>query len=61
MEQELFELDMERQYEDDSFVQDEVNQELQQITESQIDDEVEAAYDEYLAEMFRLYYPPIEY
>ena len=61
MEQELYELDMERQYEDQSFILDEINLELQAATERMVEDAIEAAYDEFLDEMMRLYYPPVEY
>lgn len=58
MEQELFELDMERQYEDNSFQFDSVNCDLQCAAQDLVSAEIEAAYDEYLAEMMRLYNNP---
>ena len=61
MEQELYELDMERQYEDQSFILDEINLELQATTEESTEAAIEAVYDEFLDEMLRLYYPPVEY
>lgn len=60
MEQELFELDMERMYEDNSFTLDQANLELQEAADEQVALEIEAVYDEYLDEMMRLYYPPFE-
>ena len=61
MEQELFELDMERMYEDDSFSLDQANRELQELGVEQMDQLVEAAYDEYLDAMMSLYHHPDSY
>lgn len=58
MEQELFELDMERQYEDESFALDQVNLELQQATQEHMDAAIEAAYDEYVDEIMSMYHNP---
>ena len=51
----LWELDMERRYEDDTFFLDQVNMELQECAEQEIDAQTELEYDQYLAEMFRLF------
>ena len=58
MEQELFELDMERQYEDSAFELDSVNLDLQAESQQQISVQQELAYDHYLAEIMRIYYNP---
>lgn len=58
MEQELFELDMERQYEDSSFALDTVNCDLQCASQELVSAQVELVYDEYLAAIMRLYYNP---
>jgi hypothetical protein len=49
----LWELDMERQYEDHAFFLDQVNQELQIVGQAALDAEVEQQYDEYLAALLR--------
>ena len=58
MEQELFELDMERQYEDESFALDEVNVRLQEVSNELMDEELELAYDDYMKAIMRAYYNP---
>ena len=49
----LWELDMERQYEDHAFFLDQVNQELQIVGQEALDAEIEQQYDEYLAALLR--------
>ena len=56
----LFEMDMERQYVDPSWGLDEVNAELQLLSESSMDAEIEAAYDEMLDSIKNCYYPYYE-
>ena len=56
----LFEMDMERQYVDPSWGLDEVNAELQLLSESSMDAEIEAAYDEMLDSIMNCYYPDYE-
>lgn len=56
----LFEMDMERQYVDSSWGLDEVNAELQLLSESSMDAEIEAAYDEMLDSIMNCYYPDYE-
>ena len=56
----LFEMDMERQYVDPSWGLDEVNAELQLLSESSMDAEIEAAYDEMLDSIMNCYYPYYE-
>lgn len=61
MDQELFELDMERMYEDDSFTLDEANRELQEASAELMEAELEAVYDEYLTVMMRNFLDPYAY
>lgn len=61
MEQELFQLDMERQYEDPSFELDSVNGDLQQAGQEVLAAQIELAYDEYLAAIMQLCYNPQRY
>ena len=56
----LFEMDMERQYVDSSWGLDEVNAELQLVSQSAMDAEIEAAYDEMLNSIMNFYYPDYE-
>jgi hypothetical protein len=49
----LWELDMERSYEDSAFFLDELNLELQATGQQEIDQQVELMYDDYLAALFR--------
>ena len=56
----LFEMDMERQYVDPSWGLDEVNAELQLVSQSAMDAEIEAAYDEMLNSIMNSYYPDYE-
>ena len=56
----MYELDMERMYEDDSFVMDGVNADLQLIAQEQQEAVIEAAYDEMLDSIMQLYYPQYE-
>ena len=56
----LFEMDMERQYNDPSWGLDTVNAELQLLSESAMDAEIEAAYDEMLYSIMNCYYPDYE-
>ena len=56
----LFEMDMERQYNDPSWGLDTVNSELQLLSESAMDAEIEAAYDEMLYSIMNCYYPNYE-
>lgn len=53
----LFEMDMERQYVDPSWGLDAVNAELQLVSESAMDAEIETAYDEMLNSIMNSYYP----
>ena len=57
MDRVMYEVDMERMYEDDSFVFDGLNADLQLIAQEQQEAVVEAAYDEMLNSIMRLYYP----
>lgn len=57
MDRVMYEVDMERMYEDDSFVFDGLNADLQIIAQEQQEAVVEAAYDEMLNSIMRLYYP----
>lgn len=57
MDRVMYEVDMERMYEDDSFVFDGLNADLQLIAQEQQEAVVEAAYDEMLDSIMRLYYP----
>jgi hypothetical protein len=61
MDQELFELDMERMYEDDSFTLDEANRELQEATAELAEEELEAVYDEYMTALMRHFLDPYAY
>ena len=56
----LFLVDMERQYNDPSWGLDTVNSELQLLSESAMDAEIEAAYDEMLDSIMNSYYPDYE-
>ena len=56
----LFEMDMERQYNDPSWGLDTVNAELQLLSESAMDAEIEAAYDEMLDSIMNCYNPKYE-
>jgi len=56
----LFEIDMERQYEDPSWGLDYVNSELQLESGSATEEEIEAAYDEMLQSILQFYYPSHE-
>lgn len=58
MDQELFEMDMERQYEDSSFKLDGINLDLQCICQQKIIDQQQFVFDEYQAEMQRVCYNP---
>lgn len=60
MDRMMYEVEMERMYEDDSFVLDGVNGDLQQIAQELQEDIVEAAYDEMLASIMNSYYPQYE-
>lgn len=51
----LWELDMERSYEDSAFFLDELNLELQATGQQEIDQQVELMYDDYLAALFRAF------
>lgn len=53
----LFEMDMERQYEDYSWGLDTLNSELQLISESAMDEKIEAAFDEMMDSIMQCYYP----
>lgn len=57
MDRVMYEVDMERMYEDDSFVFDGLNADLQLIAQEQQEAVVEAAYDEMLNSIMRLHYP----
>ena len=56
----MYEVDMERMYEDSSFPFDEVNGVLQEIGHENQEEAVEAAYDEMLESIMRFYYPQYE-
>lgn len=56
----LFEMDMERQYDDPSWGLDAVNAELQLESDSATKEEIEAAYDEMLQSILQFYYPSHE-
>lgn len=60
MDRAMFEVDMERMYEDSSFSLDEINGLLQSIGQEMQAEAVEAAYDEMLDSIMRLYYPQYE-
>ena len=51
----MYELDMERFYEDEAFTLDEINAELQEVAQDLQAQEVEQAYDDMLASLFRSY------
>ncbi len=51
----MYELDMERMYEDETFELDMVNAELQLASQELQDAEVEQAYDEMMASWLRMY------
>jgi hypothetical protein len=51
----MWELDMERGYEDEAFFLDEINLELQALGQQEITEQVELMYDEYLAALFRAF------
>jgi hypothetical protein len=51
----MYELDMERMYEDETFELDMVNAELQLASHELQDAEVEQAYDEMMASWLRMY------
>ena len=52
----MYELDMERMYEDESFTLDEANRLLQEETAVQLEEATELAYDEYLQSILSRYY-----
>lgn len=57
MDQQLFELDMERQYEDDSFVLDPINSELQLVSSQRLEQHIDDLYSDWLASMTEKFYP----
>lgn len=58
MDQELFEMDMERQYEDSSFELDNVNLDIQCICQQKNTDQQQFIFDQFQAEMQLVYYNP---
>ena len=51
----MYELDMERMYEDETFELDMVNAELQEAAQDLQEEEAEQAYDEMMASWLRMY------
>jgi len=54
----MYELDMERMYEDETFELDMANAELQEAAQDLQEEEVEQAYDEMMFSILRLYNYP---
>jgi hypothetical protein len=51
----MYELDMERMYEDETFTLDMINAELQEAAQDLQEEEAEQAYDEMMASWLRMY------
>ncbi len=61
MDHQLFALDMERQYEDDSFVLDPINSELQLVSAQQLEQHIDDVYSDWLASMMEKFYSLYSY